>query len=137
MGHLFQWRLPLLEKRLNNRKGFSQNRKSVSTIRNEKFVLKYVSARQKIAFIRRSIWKKKKKNLARKSVSTSRNKVSLKKMLLHLNFKNFSKTLNDRILIPLDRKSVSTSWKEENLFSQPRISDKWTKLFFTRQRNDF
>ena len=79
----------------------------------------------------------KKKNLARKSVSTSRNKVSLKKMLLHLNFKNFSKTLNERILIPLDRKSVSTSWKEENLFSQPRISDKWTKLFFTRQRNDF
>ena len=81
--------------------------------------------------------KKNKTNLARKSVSTSRNKVSLKKMLLHLNFENFSKTLNERILIPLDRKSVSTSWKEGNLFSQPRISDKWTKLFFTRQRNDF
>ena len=81
--------------------------------------------------------KKNKTNLARKSVSTSRNKVSLKKMLLHLNFENFSKTLNERILIPLDRKSVSTNWKEGNLFSQPRISDKWTKLFFTRQRNDF
>ena len=81
--------------------------------------------------------KKKKKNLARKSVSTSRNKVSLKKMLLHLNFENFSKTLNERILIPLDRKSVSTSWKEGNLFSQPRTYDKWTKSFFTRQRNDF
>ena len=81
--------------------------------------------------------KKNKTNLARKSVSTSRNKVSLKKMLLHLNFENFSKTLNERILIPLDKKSVSTNWKEGNLFSQPRISDKWTKLFFTRQRNDF
>ena len=61
----------------------------------------------------------------------------LKKKLLPSNFKNFNKTLNERILFPLNQKSVSTRWKEENLFSQPGISDKWTKLFFTRQKNNF
>ena len=79
----------------------------------------------------------KKKNLPRKSVSTSRNKFYLKKKLLPSNFKNFNKTLNERILFPLNQKSVSTRWKEENLFSQPGISDKWTKLVFTRQKNNF
>ena len=50
--------------------------------------------------------------IARKSVSTSRNKVSFKKVDT-LNFKNFSKALNKRILFPLDRKSVFASRNEE------------------------
>ena len=29
------------------------------------------------------------------------------------NFKSFNKALNKKILFPLDRKSVSTSWSEE------------------------
>ena len=50
--------------------------------------------------------------LARKSVSTRRNKVSFKKVAT-LNFKNFNKALNKRILFPLDRKLVFASRNEE------------------------
>ena len=51
-------------------------------------------------------------SLARKSVSTSRNKVSFKKVAT-VNLKNFNKAPNKRILFPLDRKSVFASWNEE------------------------
>ena len=63
------------------------------------------------------------------------------------NFKSFNKALNEKILFPLDRKSVSTSRNEEfvknsfhltkKLFSQPGIFEKWKKLFLTSQKNSF
>ena len=64
----------------------------------------------------RSIWKmkkKKKKKLAGKSVSTNRKKVSLKKSCYPRFSKTSTKLWIKEHLFPLDRKSVSTSWKEE------------------------
>ena len=61
-------------------------------------------------------------------------------------FQNFNKALNKRILFTLDRKSVSTSWKEElvkkyvsiwleNSFHRQECLT--NELFFIRQKNSF
>ena len=97
-------------KRLNKRKWFSQGKKSVSTIGNEK----YVSTRQKIAFTSRSIRKMKRINFPLTENQFPRAGIkTLLKNLLPPNFKNFKKALNKRILFLLNRKFASTSRKLE------------------------
>ena len=51
------------KKRLKMRKWFQQDRKSIPTIPNEKFVQKYISTREKIPFTCSSIWEMEKINL--------------------------------------------------------------------------
>ena len=78
-------------------------------------------------------------SISQKTVSTSRNKVSLKKLLTP-NFKNLNKPLNKRILFSLDRKSISTNRNEELvkncLHSQEYLAD-GKKLFLNSQKNSF
>ena len=137
----------LLQK--NKRKLFLQDTEPVSTIRNKKFVEKYVSARQKIPFTGRIIWKIEKISFyePKNQFSQAEIKVLLKR-LLPPNLKIFNKALNQARLFLLDRKFVSTSRNQESvkknislgrcsLFSMPGTSDKWKKRFFTSQKKSF
>ena len=58
------------------------------------------------------------------------------------NFKSFSKAPNKKILFPFPLAGMKNSLKKrfpltEKLFSQPGISDKSKKLFFTSQKTSF
>ena len=80
--HLYQWRFPLWGKPLNKRKRFLLARKYVSTSQNERFRLKKNTfpldwKKTIIAKSLREIEKKKWLPLARKLVSSSKNKLSL------------------------------------------------------------
>ena len=66
----------------------------------------------------------------------------LKQQLPPPNFKSFNKALNKKILFPFPLAGMKNSLKKHfqltvKLFSQPGISDKWKKLFFTSQKNSF
>ena len=96
---------------------FHKTRKPVSTIRNEKFVHKYVSARQKYLFLAgvSGKFKKKKNDFHRPKIQFPRAEIRfLLKRVLRPNFKFFNKALlNKAMLFLLDRKFVSTSQNEE------------------------
>ena len=80
-----------------------QGRKSVSTIWNENM---FSPDKKYLSLAGVSVKSKKKLLLAKKSVSTSRNKVSLKKIIVIV-------SLNKTILFLLDRTFVFTSRNEE------------------------
>ena len=76
-------------------------------------------------------------------ISFTNQKISFHKQeLLAPNFKTFNKVLNNKILFPFPLAGMKNSLKKHfqltvKLFSQPGISDKWKKLFFTSQKNSF
>ena len=76
-------------------------------------------------------------------ISSTSHKISFHKQeLTPPNFKGFKKALNKKILFPFPPAGMKNSLKKhfhltEKLFSQPGISGKWKKLFFTSQKNSF
>ena len=102
------------KKKLNKRKRFPQDRKSIFTLRYEQFVQKYVSGRQKHPSLAGINEKWTKINLCQPKNQFSHAEIRLHlKRLLSSNFKIFNRALNKMILFLLDRKFVSSSRNEE------------------------
>ena len=123
-------RCPILEKKDYKRKRFPRDRKSVSITRNEKFVWKYISARQKYLSLAGVSEKWKRKN------QFPRAKIRfLLRRLLPPNFKISSRALIK--IMPMKKLLKKRFHLREKLPLLPGISNKWEKQFFTRQTKQF